>query len=178
MAYEREDFEALLREHHPRIIGLCASLLGEASAAQDAAQEVFLKAYRALDRFEGKSSPETWLYRIAVNHCLDLKRKSARRKTESLDALLEKEGEAIGRLFSASGPEAAVLEAADLADRLLSQLPPEQRAALTLKEMGGLSYPEIARVLECSVESVRARLRRARRSLEEKLRHFSGPGGV
>jgi len=174
----REAFEALVRKHHVRIIGLCASLLGNASAAEDAAQEVFLKAYKSLDRFQGTSSFSTWLHRIAINHCMDILRKESRRKTESLDELVGSEGEGFHRLLSSSTDPLSSLEAADLAGRLLSPLPEEQRLALVLRETQGLSYQEIAQIMDSSVDSVKARLRRARETLQERLRHFLGAENV
>ncbi|MCX5789053.1 MAG: sigma-70 family RNA polymerase sigma factor [Elusimicrobia bacterium] len=163
-AGRRSAFEALVRRHHVRIIQLCGSLLGNQAEAEDAAQEVFLKAYVSLTRFEGDAAFGTWLHRIAVNHCLDLLRKRARRKTDSLDELVEREGRAI--------------EAADLAARLLATLPEEQRVAITLRETQGLNYEEIAKVMDCTVDSVKGRLKRARETLEKSLRHFLSAGGV
>lgn len=176
-AGRREDFEALVRRHHVQVLRLCISLLAVREKGEDAAQEVFLKAYRSLDRFQGDASFSTWLYRIATNHCLDILRKEARRRTESWEELVERDGEALHRLLASPAPSDA-LEASDLAARVLSHLPEDYRLILTLREAEGLSYQEIAEVLSCSLDSVKARLRRAREALQERLRHFSGPGGV
>ena len=162
------DFEALLAEHQDRIFRLCASMLGDRRDAEDAAQEVFLKAYRSLDKFKGESAAGTWLHRIAANHCLDLLRKRARRPAEPLT------DELAGRLFSRP-PD---LEALDLADRALSELPPDYRLVLTLRELQGFSYEEIAEMTDSSLDSVKARLRRAREQLAGRLRHFLGPESV
>ena len=169
-----EAYADIIRRHHPAIMGLCAGLLGDRSQAEDAAQEIFLKAYRFLPKFHGDSSFSTWLYRIASNHCLDLLRRRARRKTESWDALLEADGERIERLLSAPPNEERGQEDADLVRRVLACLPPEYRLILTLREVQGLTYQEIAAAMDCSLNSVKARLRRARRDFEERLRHFSG----
>jgi RNA polymerase sigma-70 factor, ECF subfamily len=152
----RSEFEAVVREHHAKILALCLSILRDRASAEDAAQDAFLKAYRAFDKFQGKAALSTWLYRIATNRCLDLLRERARRKTEPLAEAGKEEG---------SG-----LETADL----LSRLPDEQRAALALREVQGLSYEEIADALGCSVDAVKGRLKRAR----ESLRHFLTPPGV
>ncbi len=104
--------------------------------------------------------------------CLDLLRQRTRRKTDSLDALLEGEGPALERILGSSPGPAAALEAADLGAKLLAALPEEQRLALVLRETQGLRYDEIARVMDCSVDSAKARLRRARESLQAALRHF------
>lgn len=177
-AGRRSAFEALVRRHHVRIIQLCGSLLGNQAEAEDAAQEVFLKAYVSLTRFEGDAAFGTWLHRIAVNHCLDLLRKRARRKTDSLDELVEREGGRLDRLFSGPADPARAIEAADLAARLLATLPEEQRVAITLRETQGLNYEEIAKVMDCTVDSVKGRLKRARETLEKSLRHFLSAGGV
>ena len=168
-----ETYADLIGRHHPAIMGLCASLLGDRSQAEDAAQEIFLKAYRALPKFQGASSFSTWLYRIASNLCLDILRQRARRKTESWDALLEAEGERIERLLSAPPKEDRGQEDADLVQRVLACLPPDYRLILALREVQGLTYQEIAAAMDCSLDSVKARLRRARQDFEERLRHFS-----
>ena len=166
-----------MREHHPRIIRLCASMLGNWADGEDAAQEVFLKAHRALPRFSGGSSVATWLYRIASNHCLDVLRAGARRPTWSWEALREAHGEAIERLAAEPDPSRA-LEDRDLALKALSALPPDYRLVLALRELEGLSYEEIAEASGSSLDSVKARLRRARVELEDRLRHFLRPRDV
>ena len=170
-------FAELVLRHHARISGLCVSILGGPAEAEDAAQEIFLKAFQSLGKFRGSSSFSTWLYRVASNHCLDLLRKDARRKSESLDALLEAEGERIQSLLSEPDAQRRA-EDADLVDRILRTLPPDYRLILTLREVQGLSYEEIMEAMDCSLDSVKARLRRARESLEVSLRHFSKRGSV
>lgn len=166
-------FAELVRLHAPRVRALCAATLRGEDAADDAAQEAFLKAHRALPRWSGDAAFGTWLHRIAVNHCLDLLRAAARRRTDSLDGLLEADGAALGRALSEESP-AKALEDKDAAQRLLARLNPEQRLALTLREVDGLSYEEIAAAMSCSLDSVKARLKRARAELLELSRHFSG----
>lgn len=170
-------FGELIRRHHAKIAGLCASLLGGPAQADDAAQEVFLKAYQSLSRFKGDSAFTTWLYRIASNHCLDLLRKQARRRSDSLEAILEEEGGRLQTLLSEPDAQRRT-EDADLVERLLRTLPPDYRLILTLREVQGLSYEEIMKAMDCTLDSVKARLRRARESLEEAMRHYSEPGGV
>ena len=174
----RAAFAELVRRHHLQVLALSRSMLGDDAEADDAAQEVFLKAWRALGRFAGDSGFGTWLYRIASNHCLDLLRQRSRRRTESLDELVEGEGDALERVLGSSAGPSDALEAADLGARVLASLPEEQRLALVLRETQGLRYDEIAQVMGCSVDSVKARLRRAREGLEKSLRHFLGPGNV
>ncbi len=147
------------------------SFLSDESLAEDAAQESFLKAYCSLHTFRGDSAFSTWLYRITVNHCKDLLRKRAREKTQSWEAMMEEYGEPIQRLWMQEDPKSAGFQA-EFVERLLSELPPDYRVILTLREMQGLSYEEMAGTLECTVELVKSRLRRAREALQKKLRHF------
>lgn len=148
------------------------------SQAEDAAQEVFIKAYRSLEKFRDDSSFSTWLYRIASNHCLDLLRRKARAKTDSLDALLENEGSHVHRMLSSAADAAASFENADIVDRVLAHLPADYRLILTLRESQGLNYKELAQMLNCSMDAVKARLKRARKSFEEIARHFLSPKNV
>ena len=166
-------FADLVRRHAPRVRSLCAATLRSDAEADDAAQEVFLKAYRALDRFSGDADFGTWVHRIAVNHCLDVLRAAARRRTDSLEGLMEEDSKALARVLSEEGP-ARALENRDAAARLLARLNPEQRIALTLRELEGLSYEEIAAAMSCSLDSVKARIRRGRAELLDMARHFSG----
>lgn len=170
-------FGELIRRHHARIAGLCSSLLGGPAQADDAAQEVFLKAYQSLDKFRGASAFSTWLYRIASNHCLDELRKESRRRSESLEALLESEGRNFERLLAEPDAQRRA-EDEDLIERALRALPPDYRLILTLRESQGLSYEEIMEAMDCSMDSVKARLRRARESLEEAARHILPSEGV
>lgn len=175
---DRDEFADLVRAHHPKIYGLCLGMLGDPAAADDAAQEAFLAAWKALDSFKGDSAIGTWLHRIAANKCLDVLRRSGRRAEDSLDAILEGGGPRAEAAQSGdSGPEQAA-EAADLAGKVMGGLSDEYRLILTLREVQGLSYEEIMKVMDCSLDSVKARLRRAREAALERLRHFSGTGGV
>lgn len=170
-------FAELVRRHAPRVRALCAATLGGPGEAEDAAQETFLKAHRSLARYSGAASFGTWLHRIAVNHCLDLLRAAGRRRSDSLEALLEADSAALGRALSEPS-SAQALEDRDTVSRLLSRLPPEQRLALTLREAEGMTYEEIAKAMSCSLDSVKARIKRARAELLEMSRHFSGTDDV
>jgi RNA polymerase sigma-70 factor (ECF subfamily) len=170
-------YAELVRRHHAKVFGLCVSMVGNHSLAEDAAQEIFLKAYQSLDKFLGASSFSTWLYRVGTNHCLDILRKGSRLRSESLDALLEAEGDRIQRLITEPDSERR-LEEADLIERVLKTLPADYRLILTLREVQGLSYTEIMETMECSMDSVKGRLRRARETFEESLRHIIGSRNV
>lgn len=175
---DRDAFADLVRAHHPNVYGLCLGMLADPAAADDAAQEAFLAAWKALSSFKRDSAFGTWLHRIAANKCLDALRRTGRRTEDSLDAILEDGGARAESVQSGgSGPETAV-EAADLAGKVLGELSDEYRLILTLREVQGLSYEEIMAVMDCSLDSVKARLRRAREAALERLRHFSGGGDV
>ncbi len=162
-----------MRSYQAKVLGLCTSLLSDASRAEDAAQEIFIKAYQALGSFKGNSKFSTWLYRITANHCKDLLRKRARQKTESLEALVERSGDEVQNLWGPSVDPRNASGVSELVEKLLSGLSAEERLILTLREVQGLSYQEISETLQCSLDAVKSRLRRARESLDEKTRHFS-----
>jgi RNA polymerase sigma-70 factor (ECF subfamily) len=151
-------------------------LLSKADA-DDAAQEVFLKAFASLHKYTKDLSFSAWLYRIASNHCLDVLRKKKRQKTDSLDSLIEKRGEQEEDfLLGVPDPAEALDEKASkvaLALKALSFLSVDQRQILILREVEGLHYEQICSVMGCSLDAVKARLRRARQKLQEEARHFS-----
>lgn len=174
----RNAYAEIVRKYETRVRGYCLSMLSDPTLAEDAAQEIFIKAYQGLDHYHAKSSFSTWLYRITANHCLDILRKRLRRKTESWEALLEKEGDRIEALFSTPPDAGNATDRAELITQLLSCLPEKSRTLLVLREMHGLTYREIADTLKCSVDSVKARLKRARREIESNLRHLFNPKDV
>jgi RNA polymerase sigma-70 factor (ECF subfamily) len=146
-------FEELVRRYQTSIYRVALRMLGSRADAQDAVQETFVRAWRALPRFRHDSAISTWLYRIVTRRALD--RIASRRSTGTLD---EVEVEA--------GPDPA--QAAEHQERLrairraIAKLPPDQRAALVLREFEGLSYQEVAQVLGASVPAVKTRIHRAR----------------
>lgn len=162
------------------MLRLCSTMLSdpaEAADVQDAAQEVFVKAYRAWDTFRGESSRGTWLYRIAVRHCIDRLRGRARlRKIFSEPSGTQGLQEADYEAY-ASSADAAEAESRIAVREILETLPEEDRAILVLREIEGFSYEEIARVLEKSVGAVRSKLARARQALartwEKRLKEGS-----
>ena len=168
-------YALLVRKYQGRVRGYCLGTLGNAAEADDAAQEVFIKAYRGLGGFRGGSSFSTWLYRITVNHCRDLLRSAGRGKTESLDALREEEGEPFEARL-ATAPPAGTGEREQQVREALARLPEVSREALVLREVQGLSYSEIMETLGCSLDAVKGRLRRAREELETKLKEVMRDG--
>lgn len=178
-------YAELVRKYNTRVRGQCRMMLGNVSQAEDAAQEVFIKVYESLSKFRGESAFSTWLYRITNHHCLDLLRKRNRTQTESWESLLEKKGSQMEAALLAARPAPPSEETAELIFQMLSHLPESFREILILREMQGLSYDELAQTLDCSLDAVKSRLKRAREALahnsysykeksgvEDKIRHF------
>lgn len=153
-------FEELVWKNEDRIYNLCRYMLRDISDAQDAAQDTFIKAYKGLKDFHPEASLSTWLYRIAVNTCLD-HRKKYRRDPLNGEILSEDlqspEPSPEGRYHEKKSTEE--LRAA------LRNLPEKLRSAIVLREVEGLSYEEIAVVLDISVGTVKSRIARARDEL-------------
>lgn len=174
-AGDSQAYALLVRKYQGRVRGYCLGTLGNAADADDAAQEVFIKAYRGLAGFRGGSSFSTWLYRIMVNHCRDLLKSAGWGRTESLDALREEEGEPFEARL-ATAPAAGGSERERQVREALARLPEASREVLVLREVQGLSYAEIMESLGCSLDAVKGRLRRAREEMETKLREVMRDG--
>jgi RNA polymerase sigma-70 factor (ECF subfamily) len=162
----------LVAEHQRMVVQLALNLLGDRDEALDLSQEVFMRVFRTIHRFRGQSSLRTWIYRIAVNQARNRHRFWRRRHRAdqvSLDQHIAAHGE-----FRSSGeltPD-RVLAQKELAERLqhaLDHLPFDQRTAIVLREIDGLSYEEIAYSLGVAVGTVKSRLTRARKSLRQEL---------
>jgi RNA polymerase sigma-70 factor (ECF subfamily) len=139
-------------------------MLGSATEAEDAAQDAFLKAWRSLPRFRGTSAFSTWLYRITTNRCLDII--AARRPSETLDDTRAGDRRDDPARRAQQREEMGALTAS------ISRLPAEQRAALVLREFEGLSYDEVADVLQISLAAVKGRIHRARAQIALDLAGF------
>jgi RNA polymerase sigma-70 factor (ECF subfamily) len=163
-----EAFEELVRKYQPKVFSMALSFTRNREAADDLAQEVFLKAYLALPRFHGKSEFGTWLYRISVNHIKDYLRKKGRAKEVSLEDVHE---------ISFSDKEQTEKAERDreiesrrtLVQTFVGSLPEKYRIIVTLRDIQGLPYEEISRILKLSPGTVDSRLHRARRMLRVKL---------
>ena len=168
-AGETEAFGGIVERHQDRLVRLCQRLLGEREEALDAAQEVFLKAFRHAGDAEPRGRLFTWLYRIAVNHCLNRLRR--RRIVRFLALAGGEEGEERPGFEPASAepdPEAAhaLRERWRRTRAAIDRLPLQQRTALILAKFGGMSQREIAATLGISEGAVESRLVRAMRRLE------------
>ena len=156
MALDEDEFAALVAEHDRDLRRLAFRVLGDRHAMDDALQDAYVKAFRALPRFRGASSPRTWLYRIVYNACLD----HARR--ERAHARLDEPA------ATAPDPGDLVAGRAALATALAG-LPVDQRAAVLLVDLHGFAYPDAAAVLDVHVGTVASRLSRAREALRSAL---------
>jgi RNA polymerase sigma-70 factor (ECF subfamily) len=166
-AGERAALDQLLARHERPLFALCHGILGHAEDAEDAVQETFLRALRALRGFREEASFRTWLYRIAVNVCL--RSKAARRSTEPWDE------QQSGAPSGAASPETIALRQMCLQEALSSLLP-RQRAILLLKEREGWSVAEIAAGIGWNERQVRYELSKARRALVQWRGCVGGEG--
>jgi RNA polymerase sigma-70 factor (ECF subfamily) len=167
-AGDAEAFAALVDSHQERLLRLCERLLGEPEEARDAAQEVFLKAYRKAGEVRPQGQVYTWLYRIAVNHCLNKLRRRKLVRFLRWEDPGERDVPAFDPPDPAAGP-AAVLEARRrwrATRRAIERLPEGQRTVLVLVRFEGLSYRQTAAVLGITEGAVESRLVRAMRRLE------------
>jgi RNA polymerase sigma-70 factor (ECF subfamily) len=164
----------LVEEHQRLVFQLALNLLGDAQEALDLSQEVFLRVFRTLPTFRGQSALRTWIYRITVNQAknrLRWWRRRRRGQQVSLDDHIRDHGELATESATASPDR--VFRQKELGDRLrtaLDSLPFDQKTALVLREVDGLSYEEIAFSLGVAVGTVKSRLARARESLRAELR--------
>jgi RNA polymerase sigma-70 factor, ECF subfamily len=171
-------FEELVTKYQPKVFSMALSFTRNREAADDLAQEIFLKAYLALPRFHGKSEFGTWLYRISVNHIKDFLRKKGRAKEVSLDDVGEvafSDKEQTEKAEQERETEAR----RTLVQRFVQGLPEKYRVILTLRDIQGLAYEDISRILRLSPGTVDSRLHRARRMLRVKLApYLTGEGGA
>ncbi len=157
------DIEALYRNHRGRALQLARAYLHDEEDARDAVQEAFVKAKRASDTFTGQAQAHTWLCRIVVNVCLDMRRRRRRRPELSVDDV-----ESVAWCASTEESPAAALERRELSKTLeegLSRLSPHHRSTMLLRELSGLEYREIAAIEGCPPGTIMSRLFHARRRM-------------
>lgn len=159
-------FDELVLRYQDRILNTCFRFIGDAEEARDAAQDIFVKVYGALADFKPRASFSTWLYRIAVNHSLNVARRRRRASSAPVDTA------EIALLADPKNPH-SILEREEMAllvHKALSRLGENQRVVLVLHRFEGLSYQEIASIMRISVSSVESRLFRARQKLAKILK--------
>ena len=164
-------FDLLVLKYQGRVAQLVSRYLNNAAEVEDVTQEAFIKAYRALPNFRGDSAFYTWLYRIAANAAKNHLVALGRRPSSDMALDDSEVFDVLGRLKDHESPDEVIMgqQLEMLISRTIEELPVELRAALTLREFEGLSYEEIADVLECPIGTVRSRIFRAREAIDVKV---------
>ena len=176
---DKRAFDQLVLKYQVRIANLVSRYVYDPAEVEDVVQEVFIKAYRAIGRFRGDSAFYTWIYRIAVNtaknHLVSQSRRPPGRDVEASEVVNSE----VGRdLHETATPEAHFMsdELADCVNGALDNLPADLREAITLREIEGLSYEEIATAMSCPIGTVRSRIFRARDAIDKELQKLAGEG--
>ena len=170
-------FAEIVRRYSPRVFSVASRFFRQRSLVEEAAQEVFLKAYTQLGSFEGRGSLEGWLTRIATNTCLNMVRSSKRRPESTVSDLTDDEASWLDHQSAGDGEQSSVekdLVATDLADRLLSVLSPEDQQALLMIHGEDASIKEVAEVTGWSESKVKVRAFRARKKVREAMERLLG----
>lgn len=172
---DKNAFGLLVSKYQRKVQRLLSRLVRDPAEVEDLTQETFIKAYRALDSFRGDSAFYTWLYRIAINTAKNHLMASNRRPAVSATVHETEEGETwdeLDTLSDSETPENLLLtqEIAQTVEEAIQSLPEELRIAITLRELEGLSYEEIAQVMGCPIGTVRSRIFRAREAIAHRLR--------
>ncbi|WP_279463241.1 RNA polymerase sigma factor RpoE [Aeromonas dhakensis] len=169
---DKNAFNLLVKKYQHKVVNLVAGYVNNPGDVPDVAQEAFIKAYRALPTFRGESAFYTWLYRIAVNTAKNYLTSQGRRPPSSDVEAEEAEYYGGGEALQ----EVATPENLTLTDEIkrtvfsaIEALPEDLRTAITLRELEGLSYEEIAEIMDCPVGTVRSRIFRAREAIDKKL---------
>ena len=172
-AGDKEAFEELVRRHQHRVFSVAGGILRRREDVEDIAQQVFVKAYFSLKRFDQRAAFSTWLYKITVNECWDLLRKKKVRPLLYESDLSEEQAQqfsASERLASGTQDISEKLEAQQQVERLLQGLDQRDRMMLILKEVEGFAIEEIAEILDLNANTVKVRLFRARRRIVNQAR--------
>ena len=171
---DKKAFELLVLKYQRKLERLLSRIIRNPSEIEDVAQEAFIKAYRALPNFRGDSAFYTWLYRIGINTAKNYLISQGRRAptTTEFNAEEAESFEDASALRDMNTPEAQLMskQIAQTVNASIDSLPEELRTAITLREIDGLSYEEIAQIMACPIGTVRSRIFRAREAVAEKLR--------
>ncbi len=172
-AGDKQAFDLLVLKYQQRIVKLIMRYVKDQSEAQDVAQEAFLKAYRAIPKFRGDSAFYTWMYRIAINTAKNHLVAARRRPLDHAADIVEpEEFDWHARMQDHDSPERQAIgdELRSVVEAAIADLPDDLRTAIVLREIDGLSYDEIAQVMECPVGTVRSRIFRAREAIDKRIR--------
>ena len=171
---DKHAFELLVEKYQRKLARLLSRFIRDPAEVEDVTQEAFIKAYRALPAFRGDSAFYTWLYRIGINTAKNYLMAMGRRAPTSTEVEAEEaegfeEGE---QLRDINTPESVLLsnEIANTVNRTIEQLPEELRTAIQLREIEGMSYEDIAKVMDCPIGTVRSRIFRAREAIDQEMR--------
>jgi len=170
---DKAAFDLLVRKYQHKVIKVISRYVRDQSEVYDVAQEAFIKAYRALPRFRGDSAFYTWMYRIAINTAKNyLVAQGRRMPNVDIDAQEAEQYEGASGLREQATPEHLLMrdQVESTVYSAIDQLPGDLRTAITLRELEGLSYEEIAEAMDCPVGTVRSRIFRAREAIDKKLR--------
>lgn len=170
-----EAFEEIVRRYQTKVFGIIYHYLGRRAVVADIAQEVFLKLFRSLSKFDTSRSMDAWISKIAVNSCYDELRRERSRKATLFSDLGRDDEDRLESFYSkftkgAYLTEVEVEELVEVFQRLISQLAEKDRMALVLREVEGMSYGEIASIMGATELAVRVRVSRSRQQLLEKLK--------
>jgi RNA polymerase sigma-70 factor (ECF subfamily) len=171
---DKKAFELLVVKYQRKLARLLSRFIRDASEVEDVTQETFIKAYRALPTFRGDSAFYTWLYRIGINTAKNYL-VAVGRRAPTMTGVDNEEAEDIEQgeqLKDLNTPENQMIsrQVAETVNSTLQELPEELRTAITLREIDGLSYEEIAQIMSCPIGTVRSRIFRAREAIAERLR--------
>jgi RNA polymerase sigma-70 factor (ECF subfamily) len=171
---DKRAFELLVEKYQRKLARLLSRFVRDPSEVEDVTQEAFIKAYRALPGFRGDSAFYTWLYRIGINTAKNYLMALGRRAPTSTEVEAEEaEGfEEADQLRDINTPESVLLsnEIGATVNATIAELPEELRTAIQLREIEGMSYEDIARIMDCPIGTVRSRIFRAREAIAERLR--------
>ncbi|MGH8642563.1 MAG: RNA polymerase sigma factor RpoE, partial [Burkholderiales bacterium] len=175
---DKHAFELLVSKYQRKLARLLSRFIRDSTEVEDVTQEAFIKAYRALPTFRGDSAFYTWLYRIGINTAKNYLVAMGRRAPTTTDIDSEEaEGFEDGeQLRDLNTPENEMMsrQVAETVNQTLEELPEELRTAITLREIEGLSYEDIANIMNCPIGTVRSRIFRAREAIAERLRPLLG----
>ncbi len=175
---DKQAFGLLVTKYQRKLARLLSQFIRDSAEVEDVTQEAFIKAYRALPAFRGDSAFYTWLYRIGINTAKNFLVSQGRRAPtlQGVDTEDAENFDTSGALREINTPESELMskQIAQTVNQTLERLPEELRTAITLREIEGLSYEDIANIMDCPIGTVRSRIFRAREAISEELRPLLG----
>jgi len=172
-AGDKTAFDLLVLKYQQRIINLVSRYVSDHHAAMDVSQEAFIKAYRGLQNFRGESAFYTWMYRIAINTAKNYLASQSRKTPDfAVDAQDAEQFEGDSALKEYATPEKEMMreEVQEVVTKAIEALPDDLKIAITLRELEGMSYEEIAESMDCPIGTVRSRIFRAREAIDKRLK--------